>query len=258
MVEIVLVVIIIGIILPIISALLVDAYRDSFTINNRVETSGEAREALWFMDNDVKYANQFLASVPSPFSDHYGPHNLGSTGSEAWSYKGDSATSRVLITRNYTTRAGSDGENRYPVFEQTPGFNCDSDLYYNQELTYVTIYFVKDSTLYRRLLTDNSTPVCPGNVQLQKQTCPPYLTGTLDASCQAKDEILARNVKSFTVDYYQISDVYDTYPVDPTYTSTQPGVLDSADYVVINITVATDNGAFQNKLSQRIAKVNQL
>jgi Tfp pilus assembly protein PilE len=257
-VELVLVIVLLGILFPLFSTLLVSMYRDAIYLNDRVKSNSEITQALFYMEENVRNASTFQTAVPGEYSDFYGSHNLGTAGSEAWINKGDSATSRVLITRNYSTTSNTLNSGKQPVFVNSPSFNCTTQIYYQPQLTYVTIYFVKDGTLYRRLLTNKTTALCPGNVQQQKQTCPPYIPdATRDVSCEAYDEVLANNVTNFTVGYYQVSVDGSSAQIDASYVSTDASILSAVDYANVAITVSTRGGELTNTITQRMTKVNQ-
>ena len=257
LVELAVVIFVLGAIFPIFLGFLVNMYGDAFNLDDKVKTNTQVMQAVWYMDDNVRVASAYLASVPSPFTDAYGAHNAGSSGGEAWSYKGDSATSRVLLTRSYATSTNPLGSGRRPVFVNTPDFNCTTQMYYQPQLSFVTIYFVKDGTLYKRVLADTTTSLCPGNSQQQKQSCPPYITSGRHASCQANDEVLATNVTSFSVAYYQTTQAGSDIAVDPSYTSTDPNVLVAVDYAKVTITTSLKNGRIVNTVTQRMTKVNQ-
>jgi len=258
MVEVVIVLVIVGLLFPLF-AFILGMYHDAYYLDDKVKMSAEASQALWYIEDSVRMASTFLTAVPSQYSDPYGPHNLGTSGAEAWSYKGDSVASRVLITKNYATTVNALNTGRQPVFENTASFNCTTQMTYQPQLPYVSIYFVRNNTLYFRLAPDKTTALCAGNTQQQKLTCPPYITSGRNAACETNDEVLATNVSNFTVAYYQIvNDGTGTVvQLDPTYSSTDPTVLASADYAIVTLTETSRQGAVTVKLQQRMTKVNQ-
>lgn len=257
LVEVVVVITIVGVVLPIFLTLLVNAYKDTFSTDDKIKANTEITQALWYIDDTVRNSKDFLTAVPSAYSDPYGPHDAGTSGAEAWSYKGDSATSRVLIIENYSTTTNSLNTGRQPVFINTGEFNCTTEMYYQPQLTYISIFFVKDSTLYRRILTDTNTSLCSGNTQAQKQTCQPSIpVVSRHASCLANDEVLANNVSNFAVEYYQISVDGTSSAIDPTYASTDPEILEAADYANVTITASARENGVQTTLTQRMTKVN--
>lgn len=257
-VELTIVLVIMGLLMPILFVFLVNSYKDSFVFDAKVKSTAEIKQALWYMEDNVRVSSAFMTNVNSPFTDAYGPNDSGSSGGQAWSYKGQSASSRVLITKNYSTSGSTLDVTRQPVYINTPEFDCGAQIYYQPQLSYVSIYFLKNSTLYKRVLNDRVTAVCPGNIQRQKQSCPPYIAqASRHSSCQANDEVLATNVSNFNVGYFQISQAGTSTQVDPNYTSTNPDILSTSDYAVVTITTSTRNGTQSNTLSQRMTKVNQ-
>lgn len=256
MVEVVIVVVIVGMIFPLF-AFILSMYHDAYYLDEKVKMSSEASQALWYMEDNVRVAAAFKATVSSEFVDPYGPHNLGTAGAEAWSYKGDSATSRVLITKNYATTKNALNTGRQPVFKDTVDFNCTTEMSYQPQLTYISIYFVRNNTLYFRLVPDKVSLLCPGNTQQHKLSCPPYITSGRHASCETNDEILATNVSNFSIAYYEtVSEGVDA-PIDASYASSDPEVLASVDYAIVTITQSTRGGAITSTLTQRLTKVNQ-
>lgn len=256
LVEVTIVVLIVGMLFPLFSFIL-NMYHDAYYLDEKVKMSSDSAQALWYIEDAVRISASFMATVPAEFTDPYGPHNLGTAGGEAWSYKGDSSTSRVLITRNYSTTVNALNTGRQPVFKNGGQFNCTTEMFYQPQLTYVSVYFVRNSTLYYRVITDTASPLCPGNTQQQRLSCPPYITSGRHASCQANDEILATNVSSFSVAYYRIIQEDANEQIDPTFTSTDPTILNDADYAEVTLTESVRNGAITTTLKQRMTKVNQ-
>lgn len=257
-VELTLVIVLLAILFPIFYSLLTSMYHDAFYLNDRIRSGSKTAQALFYIEENVRSANAFATNIPNGYSDFYGPRNLGTAGAQAWNYKGDSVASRVFITQNYSTTTNALNSGRQPVFTNNPIHNCTSELYYQKQLMYMTIYFVKDGTLYRRLLTDKATALCPGNVQQQKQTCPPYIPdSSRDVSCEAYDEALVANVTNFTVAYFQVSVDGTGVQIDASYSSNDTTVLSAADYANVTISTSARGGSVVNTMTQRMTKVNQ-
>lgn len=257
-VELLVVTAVLGIIITVLFYSLIIAYREVSTLNDVETATKDLYSALWYFDDSVRVSNTFLMSVPSPYTDPYGPHNIGSSGGEAWSYKGDSSTSRVLMTKSYATSANLFGTGRGPVYAQSVTYNCTTQLHYQPQLSYVSIFFLRNSTLYKRILTDTTTTLCPGNSQFQKQSCPPYISrGTWNPLCLTQDEVLANNISEFKVGYYQTTSAGTGIQIDPTYTATDPSTLDAADYVIVTLTSSIRGGVKTKTVQQQMTKVNQ-
>lgn len=256
-VEIMVVVVIIGLLIPLFSFIMT-MYFDAFALDDKLKMSTETRQALHYIDDSVRISNSFMTQVPAQFSDPYGPRDLGTAGAEAWSYKGNSTIDRVLIVRGYATSTNALNTERLPVFVDTPEYNCTTEMQYQPQLTYLSIYFVKNQSLYKRTLTNTTTSLCAGNVQMQKQSCSPTIpVGSRNPSCLTNDELLVRNVTGFSLSYYQIITDGTDIEIDPTYASTDPDILVSADYVLLTITTGVNGGSVTNTVTQRMTKVNQ-
>lgn len=257
LVELMTVVVIIGIILPVIAAIMIYAYRGANDANSRVQASSQLKQALNSMESDVKLATDFLMVVPSGFTDPYGQVNAGTNGANAWNYKGGGAGQRILITSNLATtaRSGSDGRQLVYVNSGNPKYDCAGNMYYQPILSYTTIYFLNNKTLYRRILTNTSLSLCQAQSQLQ--SCPPYLSSTWNAICKANDEAIATNITKFDIAYYQLNGSQPSTQIDPTFSSNNSTTLEDADYVMITLTATNSSGSTTYMMNQRITKVNQ-
>ena len=236
---------------------LMSAFNSSSATNKQVRATTDIKRALNFMDNDTVLTTDFLTAVPSQYDDAYGPHRLGTDGSEAWSYKGSSADNRVLLLQNLATTQNGGGSDRRPIYINSPSFNCSDTMSRQPKLMYAAIYFVYQETLYRRLLTDKSQTLCPGQTPYQQQTCPPDINhATWDSSCQANDIVLATNVTKFEVSYYQSGDTLGGTLVDGQYTSSDPDVLTIAN--VVQVTIAEDFTGLAEpvEITQTFARIN--
>lgn len=214
------------------------------------------QDAMDVIERDIRFARSFNKTLPTRFSDPYGANNLGSSGSHAWSFRGvpSSETSRVLLLEVPSTVQSSLSSARQPVFRNDGEFNCSTQLTLNPELTHSIIYFLRDSALYRRILTDTTTPTCNNAQQNQKQSCPGYISPWHDI-CGARDERIADNVSEFRVAYYRASGIN---PIASTYTSSDPDILKMANDAEVAITAvkpyASDDVVSTIKL--RVGMVN--
>ncbi len=237
--------------------ILLGSFTDTAATNKEVKATTEIKRALSIIDADTTLTTAFLTAVPAQYSDAYGPHRLGSSGAQAWSYSGDSANSRVLILENLSTTQNSGGSNRQPVYINSSSFNCTTSKTRQPKLTHMAIYFVYQQTLYRRLLIDTSQTLCPGHTQYQLRTCPPDIAqGSLHASCQARDEVIASNVSKFRVAYYQASSNPGGVLISGQYTNPSPTLLQSA--TIIEVTIEEDFAGLTDPVSitQSFTRIN--
>lgn len=168
----------------------------------------DRQNAMALIESDIALTSRYLASIDSGLTDPYPPTSNGGV----WSYKGDSASGRYLLLRGYSTTGNPLSSDPQPVFIGS-GTSCNAtNMYFNTVQRYNTIYFVKNSNLYRRRLIDSATATC--TTQYQKTSCPSAadLGTSQNAACGADDELILKNVNLFTVDYYTYKT--DTSPQD--------------------------------------------
>lgn len=242
-----------------------------------LELSQEAQLALDTIERDARIALAFdTTPVFATFTDSYGPTNTDNTWSGTWSYKGTDANHRALILRESATTtnplstarklAYAQGNITNPYAELNPSLNCTlhnpttaptGALMYNPPLPYYLIYFVRDNTLYRRVLTDTTTPLC--NSQYQNQSCPATDLSP-HANCRANDERIVDNVSRFTVDYNSISYLNGTATVNTpdVYSSTDPTILSEVSSIYITLQLQKDahGSPRSSTLSLRVSRVN--
>lgn len=198
----------------------------------RVRTGAiyDNQAALDLIEKDLSVNALYLTTNDSGYSDSYGPDNAGA----AWSYKGSSATSRVLLARSFATTLSPYNSSKAPVFINQLGCST-ADLYYNQAYMVNLIYFVRGGTLYRRTLTNPSHTLC--STPYQQRSCPSDATWV--SGCSVEDTIIATNVQSFAVAYY-------LNPIDSTavdvYSSTDPNVLEGYETAEVTLGIRRTYG----------------
>lgn len=236
----------IGIIVPILIVtvlILFDALfamiRTSTVERGEIDLVYDVQSAITHIESDAVLSSLYLPTVDAGLTtDPYLPSSNGGL----WSYRGDSSTTRVLIARLYNTTKNPLDSDRQPVFKGNPaGSECNAtNIYFNDVQQYNIIYFVKDGTLFRRKLIDKTTSLCdPG--QYQKLSCPSQddLTaqglGARSATCGADDEILARDVTGFTVQYYDTKT--SNTPLDVYAVGADPNLVTVASDAEITLTL---------------------
>ncbi len=138
--------------------------------------------------SDIKNSSSFLASLPSGFSD---PNSS--------SYASPPPNTEVLRIQGYNQTADptdTTGTKVLPAFKGTAP--CNSTAFEVSNVVAIAeIYFVKDGTLWRRVLTDPTPGSTCNTPLLIQQTCPP------GSSCDNEDTAIAKgNVTEFSVVYY--------------------------------------------------------
>lgn len=276
LVELMVAVILSGIVVTIFIAALMTMVSTAVLQKTQLELSQKNQIALDIIERDVRLATVFETAIPyTTFDDDYGPSNTNEGWAGSWSYAGSDANHRALILAQRATPESPLAAARTPVYvrgsvtnayaAQDASLNCTvynattnptGALTYNPKLPYYLVYFVRDSQLFRRTLTDTTTSLCDGEEQYQKQSCP-AVDATPAANCDAQDEKIADNVAAFTITYYSLDD--DAVPTDiDAYTSSDPNVLRDISNVVVTLRLQkTINGEQRDStLSVRVSRVN--
>lgn len=62
-VELAVVIVILGAIFPLLIALLLNAYSDSFNADDKMKMNAQATQAIWYMEDTIRTANGYMATV---------------------------------------------------------------------------------------------------------------------------------------------------------------------------------------------------
>lgn len=172
----------------------------------RTEMNQKLEFATTEIDRGVRFSTEYLRKLPSEYNDYYGYGVVKLSSPYDWDMSGQGAGDRALILeQTATTTHPMDGGNSFSYLDVDDGWDC-SDWYLVQRkprIKYNSVFFVRDGNLYRRYVSNLSLNACPGYEQYIKTTCPPEINVASDPNCYAHDEILARNVTRFDIDYYR-------------------------------------------------------
>lgn len=252
-VELIVVMVVMGILLTYFAAVLTSLYGESFIVKARSQADSTLQAAFDIIEKDIRYSVAFKHSNQAPFVDTFGMSTTEGA-NYTWSYSGSGAESRVLLLSSNAINQRSSSTIRRPVYARTTSYNCAEQMVYQPNIQYMTIYFVRDSVLYRRILTDVTTDRCPGQTMAQLQSCPAVaVEGGLGAGslCKARDEAIAQNVTALKVDYYDSNgDALENQYI--------PGHKDSVDGATgVNVTIKiAPNSEVERSRSMRITRVN--
>lgn len=157
-----------------------------------------AQNALDTIEQDVRLSGSFLATNSMPLSAPQGFNN--DTTAFANTVSSPTPGDRLVINA-IATSGGADQLSRSPVWKADDPNPCGaSNVDQNKVVTFNIIYFVKDNTLWRRILmpANYATIGCPP-APSQQPSCHPSQTSSI---CVARDTRLLDNVTGFTVRYF--------------------------------------------------------
>lgn len=159
-----------------------------------------------------------------------------------WKIYGSNENSRILILQTYaTTRATQDPDRKIVYFDDGAG-GCPVG---RTPVMNNIIYFVKDTTLYRRLLREPasspSAAYCAGQTIAQQQTCTTPNT-SVNPTCTTRDVVVAKNIRRFSVQYYtQPTDTASITEAFSTNATTADAALANASTIRIDVESTTSN-----------------
>jgi type II secretory pathway pseudopilin PulG len=267
-VELVIAIPVILIVMVTIMGFLITLLNDFSVQRQRQSGSAASVTAVQQIESDIKLSSAFLRTVDQTFyTDYYGPNSTTTSStnkSTDWKHNGSAANTsppyvRALILQTYATTANPLADNRSPVYiDSSPdGSACGvTYLYANQVLRNTIIYFVRDGTLFRRVLTipNSVTKRCGGaNAAFQKQSCPADASSKA-SNCVVNDTELLKNISEFSIDYY--SNSISRSPITTAYSSTNPVILEGAAAVKITIKHKMDGSSQVNSISTIVTRLN--
>ncbi len=131
-------------------------------------------------------------------------------------HNADENNGNMLILNVYASTDNSLDPSRDLIYIANQPSECNSeDVKYNSPLMLNVVYFIKDNSLWRRVLAPSNYDMIGCNIPFQLPTCAPDITGTI---CKAEDTKVIDDIESFTLAYYPDpnSSVANTVIVDPT------------------------------------------
>ena len=267
-VELVIAIPVILIVMVTIMGFLITLLNDFSAQRVKQSVSAAGVTAVQQIESDVKLSSAFLTKVDSTnYTDYYWNSNTNASPSNksgSWTFKGTPTQTqapyiRTLILQTYATTANPLADTRSPVFidPSSDGSACSStNIYANLVLQNTVIYYVKNNTLYRRVLTipDSVTKRCGGaDAAFQVQTCPSD-ANTKASNCVINDTELLQNVSEFSIEYLSSSISRDS--ITGAYTSSSPTILDGATAISIKIQHKLTGSPQVNTISTTLTRLN--
>ncbi len=252
-VELIVVMVVMGILLAYFAAILTSLYGESFIVKARSQADSTLQAAFDIIEKDIRYSVGFRHTNQAPFVDTFGMSTAEGSGYN-WSYNGSGAENRTLLLVSNASNQRSSSTIRKPVYARTTSYNCLEQMVYQPKIQYMTVYFVRDNVLYRRILIDTITDRCPGQTMAQLQSCPAAVVdGGLSATsaCKARDEAIARNVTTLAVEYYDSNGD----ALENQYVSGHENDINDALGAKVTIKIAPNKDVERSR-SMRITRVN--
>lgn len=198
LVEVAIIVPIMIIIAVSILAMLITLVTSTMIPNARGIIMQDQQKAFDNIESDINSSTRLLSTLPSGFTD--------SASTDYASPPSGTTVLRIETFNQITNPNDTTGTKTIPAFMGSAPCTNTTVLTKENIAPIVIVYFVRDNSLYRRTLVDNTLATC--GTKLAKQTC---------STCSSKDLQLLRasSVTKFEVIYYS-SAQNDTITTDPT------------------------------------------
>lgn len=221
----------------ILTGLLFGPLNDLYAFNAQGLTSivqaTDTKSALRQMEKTIALGNSFVAQSSAD----------GTNKTWRWN-NATSLLDNPLIVSSYATEINASGNKVIATQYSSICVNLPS------QMSYHTVFFVKDGALYRRIIKPTPSQTCDGRPIDQKNTC--EQPSLYPASCEGVDAKLLENVTGFSVQYFDAS-------------NSTTGIVPSSDSqftsfrtVTIRLTTTTRVGSEQSVItnSLRMSLIN--
>lgn len=168
------------------------------------------QNALNMIEQDVRTSGAFLAQTNIPLQPGQSLSGTGTT-----SFKNVAASERaIILSTAATTKSPFDPQKSLVYLKSQPNACGSAQLSQNEILPVNIVYYIKDSTLWRRSVAPKDYDVLGCTLPWQLPSCTPSSTGVLPAFCKAQDIKLLEGISlaDFKIDYYAFADQANSLP----------------------------------------------
>ena len=153
------------------------------------------QDALNRIEQDVSLSNKFLAINSVTLTSPQGYDN------DTTAFNNVDETTGTMLVLEYPATTDNPINATDYVYANLPNSCGSNQVLQNQKVILNIVYFVKDGTLWRRVLANSDYATIGCSVPWQKPSCQPGITGSL---CKAEDIRLVDGVTAsdFTISYY--------------------------------------------------------
>jgi type II secretory pathway pseudopilin PulG len=175
---------------------------ESLAEGSRSQLINDVQDALDRIEGDVRSSGSFLSTNNFTLTAPQGFDN----GTQKFVSISDVGNDAIVLNAFFTTTNPASPDRSLIYLPNTP-FACgDASIAQNQVMTMNIVYFVKDSTLWRRTVATSTyaSKPCAGATIWQQPSCAESTMATNVSLCKAQDEKILEGVEpqNFTVVYY--------------------------------------------------------
>lgn len=248
------VMLVIGVFISAIIALTGDALVESA----KVSLLNDTQNAVDLIENDVKVSGAFLATNNMTVASPQGFNNS----TQVFTNVGLSSGEALILNSFATTQNPALSTRKLVYLAGEPNACGSANISQNQTMTYNTVYFVRNNTLWKRNVFTNTynSKKCASDTVWQRPSCAPGTTGTL---CLSQDEALITADGGITLAFEYYSTPSDTTPIAGAKTGTSANrqiAMDTARTVRVTVTAnrTVAGRDVSQTLSLRIIRIGSL
>ncbi len=181
------------------------------------------QNALSTIKRDIKTTNRFLAINSVTLSSPSGYNN------DTTAFKNTGVNGNMLILEGYATTGNPDETTASPIYlHNSPSLLAcsNSSLGLNSMLTTNIVYFVKNNTLWRRVLLQPNYLSVICKTPWQQPSCAKGYSGNM---CTTEDSELINGISAFILEYYTNQD-----QKNPIAAATNSGLIDATRQVALD------------------------
>lgn len=229
-------------------ALMITLVGDVLTTRDQTAMAFETQDALDRIEQDTRLTTQFLDTSGTQIAPQ--GSNANFTGTDAFT------STNTLIMGGLATDKNPIDTSRQLIYYAKQPYDCGTQQQiYNRVFQAKIIYFIKDGSLWRRVILPNyNTNASPNDdtvcsVPWQRNSCSPgYGGGT---RCETNDTEIMKNVSSFSVKYYETPK-----------STTELGSANAPNASTIEVTIAGSKGVVGRTITNsgvvRATKLNNI
>ncbi len=174
----------------------------SLAEGGRSQLISDVHDALDRIESDTRTSGAFLSTNNFTVSSPQGADE----GSQKFVSVSDTNNDTLILNSFFTTTNPASPTRSLVYLPNTP-FACgDASIAQNQVMTMNIVYFVKNSSLWRRVVATSNyaSKPCPGVSAWQQPNCAAATMASNTSLCKAQDELVLAGVEpsDFTVTYF--------------------------------------------------------
>jgi type II secretory pathway pseudopilin PulG len=209
---------------------------ESLAEGARAQLINDVQEALDRVEADVQGSGAYLSTNNFTLTSPQGADDV----TQKFVSISGTGNDSIILNSFFTTTNPALATRALVYVPNTP-FACgDANIVQNQVMTNNVVYFVKNSTLWRRIVVTSTyaSKPCSGVTAWQQPNCAPSKMSVNPSLCKVEDEVMLKGVEpaDFNVDYYlSASDTVKASDTENTDADLRQVAIDKASTIQVTL-----------------------